>query len=146
GGTLAPSFIIGGSLGGCIGLLVSQLFPGLGIDPRMAGLVGMAAGFAGASRALLTSVVFAWEVTLQPAALLPLLAGCSLAYLVSSLLMRNTIMTEKITRRGVRVPSEYSMDVLAQANVSDYCSRQLVTLSAGDTLAEIRKWLLSDGV
>jgi chloride channel protein, CIC family len=63
--------------------------------------------FAGASRALLASTVFAFETTLQPFGLLPLLGGCTAAYLVSCLLMRNTIMTEKIARRGVSVPVEY---------------------------------------
>jgi len=83
-----------------------HLLPHAGIDLRVAALVGMAAGFAGASRALLASVVFAFETTLQPLGLLPLLGGCSASFLVSALLMRNTIMTEKIVRRGVRVPAE----------------------------------------
>ena len=72
----------------------------------------MAAIFAGASRALLTSAVFAFETTLQPLGLMPLLGGCSAAYVVSCLLMRNSIMTEKIERRGVRVPNEYHADFL----------------------------------
>lgn len=80
------------------------------VDIRIAALVGMAATFAGASRAFLTSLVFAYEATHQQSALLPLLSGCAAAYLVSSLLMRNTIMTEKIVRRGVSVPSEYLAD------------------------------------
>ena len=67
----------------------------------------MAAIFAGASRALLASVVFAFETTRQPMGLLPLLGGCTAAYLISCLLMQNTIMTEKLARRGLRVPSEY---------------------------------------
>jgi chloride channel protein, CIC family len=75
---------------------------------RIAALVGMAAMFAGASRALLASVVFAFETTRQPIGLLPLLGGCSAAFLISCLLMKNSIMTEKIARRGVQVPSEYS--------------------------------------
>jgi H+/Cl- antiporter ClcA len=68
----------------------------------------MAAMFAGSSRAFLTSLIFAYEATHQQSALLPLLAGCAAAYLVSSLLMRNTIMTEKIVRRGIVVPAEYA--------------------------------------
>jgi CBS domain-containing protein len=114
------------------------------VDPRIAGLIGMAAIFAGASRALLTAVVFAFETTGQPAGLLPLLGGCTAAYLISALLMRNTIMTEKIARRGVRVPAEYSADYLEQIAVGDACSRQVVTLRSSQTLAEIRPWL-ADG-
>jgi H+/Cl- antiporter ClcA len=107
GGTLAPLFTIGGGLGALLGILCVHWFPGLGIDPRIAALVGMAAIFAGASRALLTSVVFAFETTRQPIGLLPLLGGCSAAFVISSLMMRYTIMTEKLARRGTHVPTEY---------------------------------------
>jgi H+/Cl- antiporter ClcA len=143
GGTLAPLFTVGGAMGAAIGGGMAALFPRLGIDPRIAGLVGMAAIFAGASRALLASVVFAFETTLQPMGLLPLLGGCAAAYLVSSLLMRNTIMTEKIVRRGVRVPSEYAADYLDQVLVRDAASNPVVTLRADDTLESVREWLRS---
>ncbi|HEX2670074.1 MAG TPA: chloride channel protein, partial [Polyangiaceae bacterium] len=135
GGTLAPLFTIGGGLGATLGALAAQLEPGLGIDPRIAGLVGMAAIFAGASRALLASVVFAFETTLQPLGLLPLLGGCSAAFLVSCLLMRNTIMTEKIARRGIKVPSEYAADFLDQVRVGDFATRDVIAFAATDTVA-----------
>ena len=143
GGTLAPLFTIGGALGASLGSGFATLLPSLGIDPRIAGLVGMAAIFAGASRALLASVIFAFETTLQPLGLLPLLGGCAAAYLVSSLLMENTIMTEKIARRGVRVPSEYSADYLAQVAVSDAATAPVVTLKSSDNLREVRAWFHS---
>jgi chloride channel protein, CIC family len=107
GGTLAPLFTIGGGLGAALGTLVAHMFPFLGVDPRIAALVGMAAIFSGASRALLTSVVFAFETTRQPIGLLPLLGGCTAAFMISSLMMRYTIMTEKLARRGTYVPTEY---------------------------------------
>jgi len=143
GGTLAPLFTIGGGLGGVLGVAALHLFPGLGIDPRVAALVGMAAMFAGASRALLASVVFAFETTRQPLSLLPLLGGCTAAYLISALLMRHTIMTEKIARRGARVPADYTADYLDQVLVRDAASRQVVALTADDTLASVRAWLSS---
>ncbi|MEO1903552.1 MAG: chloride channel protein [Alcanivorax sp.] len=146
GGTLAPLFIIGGALGACLGLLISEALPGWGVDPGLAALVGMAAMFAGASRAFLTSVVFAIEVTHQPNALLPLLAGCAMAYLLSTLCMRTTIMTEKITRRGVMVPAEYDADPLAQITVEQVYSRSPVSLSRAQSLARVRAWLLEDSV
>jgi len=143
GGTLAPLFTIGGGLGATLGALAALASPALGIDPRIAGLVGMAAIFAGASRALLASVVFAFETTLQPLGLLPLLGGCSAAFLVSCLLMRNTIMTEKIARRGVRVPSEYAADFLDQVRVAEFATREVVAFAASDTLAHLREWFVS---
>jgi len=107
GGTLAPLFTIGGGAGAAIGTFLVSLFPQAQVDIRTAALIGMAATFAGASRALLASIVFAFETTRQPHALVPLLGACSISFLVSALLMRNTIMTEKLARRGHTVPTEY---------------------------------------
>jgi H+/Cl- antiporter ClcA len=141
GGTLAPLFTIGGGVGCALGVGAAHLFPGAGIDPRIAALVGMAALFAGASRALLASVVFAFETTLQPLGLLPLLGGCSAALLVSCLTMRHSIMTEKIARRGVRVPAEYAADFLDMVLVREVMSGNVRTLKAGDTLGAVRQWI-----
>jgi CBS domain-containing protein len=143
GGTLAPLLTIGGGIGGLLGGAAAHLWPGLGIDPRLAALVGMAALFAGASRALLASVVFAFETTLQPSGILPLLAGCSASYLLSSLLMRNTIMTEKIARRGVRVPAEYAADLLASVPVRSAMTAGVYTLRADEPLTAVRAFLAS---
>jgi H+/Cl- antiporter ClcA len=143
GGTLAPLFTIGGGMGAVLGAAGAALVPELGLDPRLGALVGMAAMFAGASRALLASVVFAFETTRQPLGLLPLLGGCSAAFLVSRLLMRHSIMTEKIARRGSRVPSEYGVDYLDQVLVRDVGLRPVVTLAADRTLASVRVWMHS---
>jgi CIC family chloride channel protein len=137
GGTLAPLFTIGGGSGVVLGEVLTRMFPRFGIDPRICALVGMAAMFAGASRALLASVVFAFETTLQPLGLLPLLGGCTAGYLVSALLMRNTIMTEKLARRGVRVPSEYAADYLDRILVSDACTRRVIALHDDQTVDEV---------
>ncbi|MEO7112555.1 MAG: chloride channel protein, partial [Polyangiaceae bacterium] len=143
GGTLAPIFTIGGALGAAIGALAVLVAPELGVDPRIAALVGMAALFAGASRALLASVVFAFETTEQPMGLLPLLGGCTAAYLVSLALMKNSIMTEKIERRGVRVPAEYAADLFERVMVREVGLKDVVSLGAAQSLREIRERLNS---
>ena len=144
GGTLAPLMTVGACLGAALGHATAVLFPQLGLNPNLAALVGMAAIFAGASRALFMSVVFALETTWQMPGLLPLLIGCGSAFLVSSLLMRRTIMTEKIIRRGVRVPDSYQADPLALARVRTYASRAPVVLQATQRVDEVRAWLDSD--
>jgi CBS domain-containing protein len=146
GGTLAPLLTVGGGLGAAAGAGLALALPQAGVDPRVAALVGMAAMFAGASRALLASVVFAFETTLQVHGLLPLLAGCTAAYLVSCLLMQNTIMTEKIVRRGVRVPVEYAADFMDRIFVGDAASAPVLTLAAGDSVASVRRWFARSGV
>ncbi len=143
GGTLAPLFTIGGGVGAVLGAAFAWLAPHAGLDVRVAALVGMASMFAGASRAVLASIVFAFETTRQPIALLPLLAGGITAHFLSSLLMRNSIMTEKIARRGVRVSSDYSADLLEQVLVRDRASRRIFVFPADGTVEAMREWLAS---
>jgi len=117
GGTLAPLFTIGGALGALTGIALLKLFPSLHITIAVSALIGMAAMFAGASRALLTSVIFALETTGQLNGLLPLICACSAAYFISFFLMESSIMTEKIRRRGLSAPDSYQPDILSQAFV-----------------------------
>lgn len=141
GGTIAPLFTIGGGLGASLGSIVLILFPNCGLDVRIAALIGMAAMFAGSARTLLFSIIFAFETTRQPYGILPLLAACSAAYLVSSMMMQNTIMTEKIVRRGVNVPIDYEADFLSQATVKQYSTKDVATILSEDQISEIRSWL-----
>src|SRR6478672_5692719 len=141
GGTLAPLFTIGSGLGAWMGEILSSSAPSLGISPGVAGLVGMAALFAGATHALLASIVFAFETTRQPLGLLPLLGGCSAAYLVSLLLSRESLMTEKLVRRGIRLRNAYTVDHLSNVFVRDVAEREVVALNGDHSLSEVRAWL-----
>jgi len=107
GGTLAPLLTFGSSIGVIIAIIGQQFFPELNISIPITALVCMSSMFAGATRAVLTSTVFAIEATGAHYGMAPLLLGNSAAYLVSILLMKETIMTEKIAKRGVKVPNEY---------------------------------------
>jgi CIC family chloride channel protein len=118
GGTLAPLFTIGGAIGALLAIVSLHYFPLLPISLPTVALIGMAAMFAGASRALLTSIVFALETTGQSNALLPLLGACIAAYFVSFFLMKGSIMTEKILRRGVKAPDSFEPDILKNIYVS----------------------------
>lgn len=145
GGTLAPLFTFGSGLGAAVGTLAARYAPTLGVTASVAALVGMAAMFAGASRALLASVVFAFEATRQPLGLLPLLAGCASAVLVSRLLSRHTIMTEKLAHRGVRVPDEYAVDYLERVMVEQAMSTEVVSVPASALAGEAYRVLDAGG-
>ncbi|MGI8637101.1 MAG: chloride channel protein, partial [Segetibacter sp.] len=141
GGTLAPLLTIGAATGGLLGIAMNYLFPSAGISIPMASLIGMSAMFAGASRAVLTSIVFAIETTSQSNALLPLLAACVASYFISYLLMENTIMTEKIARRGVKTPHSYEPNPLEKILVKQVASENGFIISSDNTIAEVRQWL-----
>ena len=141
GGTLAPLLTIGAATGSLIGGLLLTWFPDCGITIPMAALMGMSAMFAGASRALLTSIVFALETTQQSNALIPLIAVCSAAYMVSMFFMENTIMTEKIARRGIQTPDSYEPDMLEKINVSQIFKAEPVVFSDDINIGDARSWI-----
>ena len=107
GGTLAPLLTFGSSLGVILSYGGKLLFPELEISTEITALICMSGMFSGATRAVLTSTVFALEATGAHYGIGPLLLGNGAAYLISILLMKETIMTEKIARRGIKVPNEY---------------------------------------
>ena len=104
GGVLAPLLIMGGAMGALVGQFVHAGDPGLWAT------VGMAAMMAGTMRSPLTGMVFALELTHDMEALPLLLVGCVAALLVTVLLMRRSILTEKLARRGQHITREYSVD------------------------------------
>ena len=119
GGVLAPVFMIGGSLGA----LEGHLFPAAGASGFWA-LMGLAGVVGGVMRSPLTGVVFALELTHEWSTLLPLLVTASAAYLVSVLLLRRSVLTEKVARRGFHLSREYSVDPLEVLFV-----REVMTIS-----------------
>ena len=143
GGTLAPLLTISRATGVLLGTAAASFFPKLAFSLPLAALLGMSAMFAGASRALLTSIVFAIETTEQSKPFLPLLAACLASYPVSYLLMKNTIMTEKIAHRGVATPHIYQPDILNNIMVKEVLQNEAVVLSSNATLSEVRTWLTS---
>ena len=141
GGTLAPLLTIGSATGALLGMLVVKFFPNAGVSIQMAALIGMSAMFAGASRALLTSIIFAVETTGQSNALLPLLAACAASFFISYLLLKNTIMTEKIARRGIKTPHSYEPDILEKISVGQVLKKDGLVISSNNTIKDVRDWL-----
>lgn len=119
GGLLAPMFMAGAALGGSFALVINQIVPAAHLSPGAYALVGMAAVFGAAARAPFTLIIFAFEITRDYTSILPLMLVCVIADGVALFLMRNSIMTEKLARRGLRIPQDYEVDVLQQMNVGE---------------------------
>jgi CBS domain-containing protein len=113
GGVLAPLLIMGGALGALLGQHVPVGEPGLWA------MVGMAAMMAGTMRSPLTGMFFALELTHDLDALPVLLVGCVAALGVTVLLMRRSILTEKLARRGQHIAREYSVDIFELMRVRE---------------------------
>jgi CIC family chloride channel protein len=135
GGVLAPMFMIGGALGA----LEAQIFPAVG--PGFWALIALAGVLGGVMRSPFTGVIFAVELTHRFDALLPLIIGASSAFAVSVLLLKRSVLTEKIARRGYHLSREYDVDPLEILFAGEVMERDVLTfesdLRVGDALAAI---------
>jgi CBS domain-containing protein len=129
GGVLAPLLILGGALGWLVGLLL----PG---QPGMWALLGMAAMLGGTMRSPLTGAIFALELTGDLDLLAPLLTAAVAAFAVTVLLMKRSILTEKIARRGQHITREYAIDPFELTRVKEVMATEVETLSADLSIEE----------
>ncbi len=90
----------------------------------------MAAVMGGTMRSPLTGVLFALELTYDVHTLLPLLIACTFAHALTVLVMKRSILTEKVARRGFHVSREYAVDPLELLSVGDIMSTNLITVPA----------------
>jgi chloride channel protein, CIC family len=144
GGTLAPILLISGSFGALLGRLVEHL-PGVRLSPGGVALVAMAATFGAATRATFASIVFLFELTRDYNAILPLMLATVLATLVASAIMRESIMTEKLSRRGLRVPSDYHADMLSTTSVAAVMTRDVDTVHVSASIGEVAQRFQANG-
>ena len=123
GGVLAPLLIFGG----CVGWLEGQVLPG---SHGAWALIAMAAMMGGTMRSPLTAILFAAELTGNFSLIGPLLIATSAAFALTVLILKRSILTEKVARRGQHVVREYSIDPLELMRVSEVMVREVDTLPA----------------
>jgi H+/Cl- antiporter ClcA/CBS domain-containing protein len=131
GGVLAPLLIIGGALGA-----VEAHWLSIG-DPGLWAMVSMAAMMGGTMRSPLTAMIFALELTHDFNVLPALLLGCVAAHAVTVLLMRRSILTEKVARRGYHLTREYSVDPFTMVRVGEIMDDDRLTIPATMPVAEL---------
>ncbi len=132
GGVLAPLLMMGGALGGFEGLFLPH--EGAGFWP----LVSMGAILGGAMRVPLTGVIFALELTHDVNMLLPLLVATAIAHGFTVLVLKRSILTEKVARRGFHLTCEYAVDPLEILFARDAMRTNLVAFRSASTLEDVR--------
>ena len=137
GGVLAPLLILGGALGTLLGLFL----PG---SVGFWAMIGMAGIMSGAMRAPLTGALFAVELTGNFAALPATLGASAAAYAISVLVMRRSILTEKIARRGRHILQEYTIDPFEFLQADEVMTRNPVCLG-GNVSVEQALAFFADG-
>jgi chloride channel protein, CIC family len=137
GGILAPLLI----LGGCAGFLIGQYLPG---DPGFWAMIGMASVMSGTMRAPMTGALFAAELTNHLSALPETIAAGTSAYAISVLIMKRSILTEKIARRGRHISREYSIDALEFLQAGQLMTPDPATLPGEMPLIDAVRFFATD--
>ena len=131
GGVLAPLLMMGGALGGIEARVLP--FEGVGFWP----LVSMGAILGGTMRSPLTGVIFALELTHDINVLLPLLLAVTIAHGFTVLVLRRSILTEKVSRRGFHLSREYAIDPLEIIFAREVARAGILALSADATADDV---------
>ncbi len=131
GGILAPVLMLGAAVGGILG----HVLPGT--TPGVWALIGLAGAMGGVTRSPFTAIVFAFELTHDQNSLLALLVAATVSHLVSVLVLKRSILTEKVARRGFHVMREYAVDPLEATFVREVMDTDVVTVAPGQLLGEI---------
>ncbi len=137
GGLLAPMFMAGAALGGAFAILVNHLVPGANLSPGAFALVAMGAIFGAAARSTFAFIIFSFEITRDYNAILPLMLVGVIASAIAVSFLKNSIMTEKLARRGVHVYSEYDADVLRSTTVKQVMDTDPPVVHANEKVSEL---------
>ena len=137
GGVFAPSLVVGGGLGAAFAMGMQHLLPTVVSDPAFYALAAMAAVFGGIARAPFTSIVFMFELSHNPNALLPLIVCVMVSDGFVRLCSRDSIMTIKLVKRGLIVLQDYSVPVLMRAKIDQVMRKEFTEFSAEDELRSV---------
>jgi chloride channel protein, CIC family len=138
GGLLAPMFMSSAALGGVFAMVVNRMFPSANLAAGAFALVAMGAVFGAASRATFSFIIFAFEITRDYNAVLPLMLVSVIADGIAMLFMpKSSIMTEKLARRGLRIHQDYEADIMQQVSVSETMDQNVPTIPASMRVGEL---------
>jgi len=129
GGTIIPSLFTGTMLGEAFGTVVNVLYPGMTAGPGAYALVGMGAVFAGTTRAPLTAILILFELTRNYNLILPLMFACVLSNVMSNALYPESIFTEGLRRKGIKIREGREVDIMTSILVKDAMVTSVQTVS-----------------
>ena len=145
GGVFAPSLFIGAVGGTLFGIIVNMLFPSISAPYPAYSLVGMAAVFAAASRATLTSIIMVFEMTRDYKIIIPLIFACVVADVVSSIFYKDTIYTEKLSRRGIKIPRGLEANMMKYQRIEEIMIKDVMLVREYETVESVRNKILKSG-
>lgn len=145
GGTLAPILLISSSFGAVVGAGLNDILPGPQVALGAFAIVAMAATFGAATQATFTAIVFVFELTRDYDVIVPLMLATVIADLVYSAVNDDSLMTEKLRRRGLLIGRHYGVDPFTSVRVGEIMSTDVQTLPHTATTGDARRLFAGGG-
>ena len=145
GGTLAPILLISSSFGLVVGSGLNTMLPGPDVAIGAFALVAMAATFGAATQATFTAIVFVFELTRDYDVVLPLMLATVIADIVYSAVNDDSLMTEKLRRRGLHVGRHYGVDPFSSARVGEIMTANVISLPSTAAVGQARALFAGGG-
>jgi CIC family chloride channel protein len=134
GGVFSPALYLGATMGGVYGLAIHKLFPALPVDAAAFAVAGMAGVVGGSTGAALAAIVMIFEMTLDYRVIIPMTITVALSYGVRKVLLRDSIYTLKLARRGRIIPDALQANFYHQKKTREVMDTQFISVSADGTL------------
>ena len=134
GGVFAPSLFLGAMAGGFFGMVAHTLFPTVTASPGAYSIVGMGAVVAATTHGPLAAILILFEMTGDYKIILPLMFACIVGTITSSQLLKDSIYTLKLARRGIDIKEGKEVNVLKSIRVKEVMSSKIETIPEGSTL------------
>lgn len=138
-GTLTPAVFIGAALGGAFGHLTAFLLPAVGVAPGAFAIAGMAAVVGASTRAPLTAILIAFELTGDYGLVLPLMLATGIATFLAERVDRESAYTLPLTRRGIVYGEPEEIDIMQTVRVGEVMTTKPATVPASMTLEELQR-------
>lgn len=146
GGVFAPSLFVGTMLGTAFGYGVGYLFPDTAASPGAYATVAMGGMVAGTARAPITAIIIVFELTKQNSIILPLMITCTVAYLISSRLSKESIYTLKLLSRKINLGHRNESNIISNILVSDIVKKKYTFLLESASFQDVINAIIRNGV
>ena len=142
GGTFAPALFLGAMTGMVYALVINNL--GIGnLDVSKFALVGMSGVIAGMLHAPLTGIFLIAEITNGYSLMVPLMIVSALSLAVNRIFFRESIYTQSIAEKGVKVSFNKDETILNMMTSSHLIETNFLTVRPDQTLGDLVKIIAS---
>ncbi len=139
GGTFAPALLLGSMAGGVFGSAAHWLLPDVTASPGAYSIVGMAGVLSGTIHGPLSAILILFEMTDNYRIILPLMIACIISFIASSQILKESIFTLKLVRRGVNIKAGKEINILKSLLVKEAMNPEPETIYEGLPLKSLTR-------